>query len=137
MNKLEVAIKLLQIVNERKTINSRIIADELKVNIRTAQRYLRELSALPCIGNKDSNGDYELYHDYKIKDAVLNSSFCEIILNKLNSNIKLETSKELHCLVCGYSKGEIVQSLFIFDDNKTENGIKLNSLVSMIESINN
>jgi hypothetical protein len=135
MNKIEVAIKLLQLINERKIINSRIIAEELKVSIRTAQRYLRELSALPCIGNNDNNRDYELYPDYKIKEAVLNSNFCEIILNKFNKNFKSATANELYCLVCGYTKGKILHSLLIFDDNHEENKLKINQLASTIKAM--
>jgi predicted DNA-binding transcriptional regulator YafY len=135
MNKLEVAIKLLQIINERKVINSRIIADELNVNIRTAQRYLRDLSALPCIGTKNKNRDYELYPDYKFKEAVLNSSLCEIILNKLNKNYKLSATNEVFCLVCGYARDEILHSIFIFDDNDKNNKLKLKHLTSKIKAI--
>ncbi len=47
MNKLEVAIKLLRLLNERKSITSKMIADEFNVSVRTAQRYIRELSVLP------------------------------------------------------------------------------------------
>jgi predicted DNA-binding transcriptional regulator YafY len=135
MNKLEVAIKLLQIINERKVINSRIIADELNVNIRTAQRYLRDLSALPCIGNKNNNRDYELYPDYKFKEAVLNSSLCEIILNKLNKNYKSSVTNEVFCLVCGYASDEILHSIFIFDDNDKNNKLKLKQLTSKVKAI--
>ena len=135
MNKLEVAIKLLQIINERKVINSRIIADELKVSIRTAQRYLRDLSALPCIGTTDNNRDYELYPDYKLKEALLNSSLCEMILNKLNKNYKSSTTSELYCLVCGYDNDEILHSMFIFDDNYKENKLKLKQLAATIKAM--
>ena len=135
MNKLEVAIKLLQLINERKTINSGIIAEELKVSIRTAQRYLRELSALPCIGIKDNSRDYELYPDYKFKDAVLNSSFCEIILNKFNRDSKYDASNELYCLACGYIKGKIFHSLFVFDEDNEENKLKLSQLASIIDTM--
>lgn len=135
MNKLEVAIKLLQIINERKIINSRIIADELNVTIRTAQRYLRDLSLLPCIGSKNNNSDYELYPDYKLKEAVLNSSLCELIHNKLNINYKSSTTNEVICMVCGHVNGKTIQSIFIFDDNDKDNKIKLKELTSTIMEI--
>ena len=135
MNKLEVAIKLLQIVNERKVINSRIIADELNVNIRTAQRYLRDLSMLPCIGNKDNNGDYELYPDYKLKDAVLNSSLCELIRSKLNKNHRFTANNEAICMVCGHVNDKKIQTIFVFDDNSLDNKFKLGQLTSIIDEI--
>ncbi len=44
MNKpamMDWALRLLRLLNERKVLNSRIVAEEFDVNIRTAQRYLR------------------------------------------------------------------------------------------------
>lgn len=71
MNKLDVAIKLLQLLNERKSLNSRIVADELQVSLRTAQRYLVELSAMPCVVNLNNNHTYALDPTYKINEALL------------------------------------------------------------------
>ena len=59
MSKLDVAIRLLQILNERKSINSRIIAEEFDVSLRTAQRYIKELSSLPCFVNHENGSSYE------------------------------------------------------------------------------
>ena len=49
MNKLDTALRLLRLLNERRCIDSRAVADELNVSMRTAQRYLLELSGLPCV----------------------------------------------------------------------------------------
>src|SRR3990172_9319421 len=49
------ALRLLRLLNERKVLTSRIVADEFGGNIRTAQRYLLYLSHLPC-GSNDEEG---------------------------------------------------------------------------------
>jgi hypothetical protein len=73
MNKLDVALKLLRLLNERKTIDSKIVARELDVSLRTAQRYLIELSILPCVSNKDNNHTYCLNSGYQWNDAIVNA----------------------------------------------------------------
>jgi hypothetical protein len=72
MNKLEVALKLLQLLNERKTIDSKTVAHELNVSIRTAQRYLVELSILPCVTTKQEEHSYTLNADYRLNAALRN-----------------------------------------------------------------
>ena len=137
MNKLEVAVKLLQLVNERNTINSNIIAKELDVSLRTAQRYLRELSTLPCIVTQESNKDYVIYPDYKLKEALLNFSLCEIAFKKLGGDYNASTINEVLCLVCGKVRDKISNTLVKFDDNDTELAEKLEQLASTIrETIN-
>ncbi len=72
MNKLDVALKLLRLLNERKKLDSRIVADELGVSLRTAQRYLIDLSSLPCVVADEKTHTYSLTSDYGVKDALLN-----------------------------------------------------------------
>lgn len=71
MNKLDVALKLLRLLNERKTLDSRVVADELCVSLRTAQRYLLDLSSLPCVITDEKEHTYGLASDYSVKDALL------------------------------------------------------------------
>ena len=51
MNKpamMDWALRLLRLLNERKVLNSRMVAEEFDVNIRTAQRYLLYLFDVTC-----------------------------------------------------------------------------------------
>ena len=71
MNKLYVALKLLMLLNERKSIWSGMVADELNVSLRTAQRYLNELSGLPCVIVSDGNErKYSLSPEYRLNSAL-------------------------------------------------------------------
>jgi hypothetical protein len=70
MNKLDVALKLLQLLNERKAIDSKVVAQELNVSLRTAQRYLVELSILPCVISKHNNHTYCLNPEYELSGAL-------------------------------------------------------------------
>ena len=63
MNKpamMDWALRLLRLLNERKVLNSRIVAEEFDVNIRTAQRYLLYLSDLPCVVVDEEQHTYSL-----------------------------------------------------------------------------
>ena len=95
MNKLHVALKLLQLLNDRKSINSRIVADEFNVSIRTAQRYLLELSGMPCVTVSEEGQDnhYGLAPDYKLKDPLLKTSKSEHVLYGRSRSHKEITTK--------------------------------------------
>jgi predicted DNA-binding transcriptional regulator YafY len=71
MNKLGTALRLIRLLNERKALDSRIVATELNVSLRTAQRYLLELSSLPCVIAYEKEHIYALSPDYHLKDALL------------------------------------------------------------------
>lgn len=73
MNKLHVAVRLLQLLNERKSITTRIVADALQVHVRTAQRYLNDISVLPCVICDEENHTYSLSTEYSINDSILNT----------------------------------------------------------------
>lgn len=68
------ALRLLRLLNERKVLNSRIVADEFEVNIRTAQRYLFFLATLPCVVVDEETHTYSLISDYVINEKILNTS---------------------------------------------------------------
>lgn len=134
MNKLEVAIKLLRLLNERKTITSKVIADEFNVSVRTAQRYIRELSALPCFVNQQKNNTYELYPDYKLKESLLNTSLCDILQKRIQNDSCIN-SAEIACLVCGLSHDKYNHSLLVFDANDIDNIDKFEQLIKHIRDM--
>ncbi|GAB4234289.1 MAG: hypothetical protein OHK0028_10390 [Deltaproteobacteria bacterium] len=68
------ALRLLRLLNEKKVLTSRIVAEEFNVNIRTAQRYLLYLSDLPCVVTDEEKHTYSLTSDYVITDKILNTS---------------------------------------------------------------
>ena len=77
MNKpamMDWALRLLRLLNERKVLTSRIVAEEFEVNIRTAQRYLFYLATLPCVVVDEEKHTYSLTSDYVINDKILNTS---------------------------------------------------------------
>jgi hypothetical protein len=71
MNKLNVALNLLKLLNERREIDSALVAGELNVSIRTAQRYLCDLSSLPCVSHDEQNHKFCIVPDYPLKKALL------------------------------------------------------------------
>lgn len=77
MNKpamMDWALRLLRLLNERRVLTSRIVAEEFGVNIRTAQRYLLYLSGLPCVITDEEKHTYSLTSDYIVSDKILNVS---------------------------------------------------------------
>lgn len=96
MNKLDVALKLLRLLNERKTLDSRTVANELNVSLRTAQRYLLDLSSLPCVITYEKEHTYSLATDYQIKDALCKT---EYPFQKPHQDA-IEIHKAI-CAVCG------------------------------------
>ena len=79
MNKLHVAIRLLQLLNERQSITTRTVADALQVHVRTAQRYLNDISVLPCVVCDEERHSYSLSADYTINESLLNSQEITLI----------------------------------------------------------
>jgi predicted DNA-binding transcriptional regulator YafY len=132
MNKLHVALKLIHLLNERKSLNSRIVADELNVSLRTAQRYLNDLSVLPCVisSEKAQTNIFSLSNDYELKDALINAHGSEHVLRELtNSNKRAFESRDAICSVCGNCRGKLVEMPFI---HGKDNRQKINSLISII-----
>lgn len=77
MNKpamMDCALRLLRLLNERKVLTSALVAEEFDVCIRTAQRYLLYLSALPCVSVDEEKHTYSLITDYVINDKILKAS---------------------------------------------------------------
>ncbi len=74
MNKLYVALRLLQLLNERRFITSSIVADDLDVSLRTAQRYLLELSGFPFVVYSEQKNSYSLAPNYTLKKALMSGA---------------------------------------------------------------
>jgi len=77
MNKpamMDCALRLLRMLNEKKVLNSRLVAEEFDVNIRTAQRYLLYLADLPCVVVDEGKHTYSLITDYVMNDKILKAS---------------------------------------------------------------
>jgi len=68
------ALRLLRLLNERRVLTSRVVADEFGVTLRTAQRYLLYLSDLPCVITDEKKHTYTLTADYIVSDRILNVS---------------------------------------------------------------
>jgi predicted DNA-binding transcriptional regulator YafY len=73
------ALRLLRLLNERKVLTSRVVAEEFGVTIRTAQRYLLYLSALPCVIADEEKHTYTLTSDYVVSDKILNVSEMSLV----------------------------------------------------------
>jgi len=73
------ALRLLRLLNERKVLTSRVVAEEFGVTIRTAQRYLLYLSALPCVIADEEKHTYSLTSDYVVSDKILNVSEMSLV----------------------------------------------------------
>jgi hypothetical protein len=106
MNKLDVALKLIRLLNERRMIDSRIVADEFSVSLRTAQRYLLELSMLPCVIVDEKEHRYGLDPDYRLKEALLAqpermASFRQTRREVGSDDVKL---RHVFCLMCGTAR---------------------------------
>ena len=132
MNKLHVALKLLQLLNDRKSINSRIVADEFNVSLRTAQRYLLELSGMPCVTVSEEGQDnhYGLAADYKLKGPLLKADKSEHVLYGLSrSHQGGPKINETICLMCGKSRGKPFESRKLHGRDNRQN---INLLVSLI-----
>lgn len=77
MNKpamMDCALRLLRLLNERKTLTSALVAEEFDVCVRTAQRYLLYLAALPCVSVDEEKHAYSLITDYVINDKIYKAS---------------------------------------------------------------
>jgi predicted DNA-binding transcriptional regulator YafY len=102
MNKLEIALKLLRLLNERRCVDSRIVADELEVSLRTAQRYLLELSGLPCVSTDEKTHTYCLNSEYPLKEALRKDVNPEDLHLAIQKGVQAALAlKEITCTVCG------------------------------------
>jgi hypothetical protein len=110
MNKLDVALKLLQLLNERKTLDSKLVAQELNVSLRTAQRYLVELSILPCVISKHNDHTYCLNPEYELRGALKTA---DIVTDRPDPGsakpFRKYTLSKTFCIFCGSERGRVDQ----------------------------
>jgi predicted DNA-binding transcriptional regulator YafY len=134
MNKLDIALKLIRLLNERKALDSRIVATELNVSLRTAQRYLLELSSLPCVITYEKEHIYALSPDYHLKDALLHDQRSEQPLQafQMDSPEPLKLNDAI-CMACDRS-GRDPHGLPSFPARicNRDNRQKVNLLVDLI-----
>jgi hypothetical protein len=136
MNKLDVALKLLRLLNERRMIDSRIVADEFNVSLRTAQRYLLELSLLPCVITDEKEHRYSLSPDYRLKDALLAEPDRMPSFRQMHQEVRRDdiTLKYVFCLMCGSTRN-CFPNLALTLEIKGMNGSnrqKIDQIVSLI-----
>ena len=135
MNKLNVAIKLIQLLNELKIVNTKIVADKLNVSLRTAQRYLLELSALPCVINLNNNHTYSLDPNYKISEAILNGNVVNHTdVPKPDLNSKVANTNQKICQICGQNVNFNKKNSRLFScNNSSSSNYAIDKLVSIIK----
>ena len=135
MNKLDVALRLLQLLNERKAIDSKTVAHELDVSLRTAQRYLMELSVLPCVANDSNSHSYYLNADYKLNRALVNSCSAERNAPERRDPVKRHYLGRSMCMVCGNINAEPddrTRTALLSGPAKASNIAKIDKLASII-----
>ena len=135
MNKLGVSLKLIQLLNERNCIDSKTVANELNVSIRTAQRYLLELSALPCVITDEKNFHYCMAPDYKIKEALVRTGEALNKPEKINikaSGIKVD---EAVCLICGKIRNNEKAGRLLLEVTGRDNRQAVRKLSSYMERL--
>ena len=132
MNKLDVAFKLLRLLNERKDIDSKVVANELNVSIRTAQRYLMELSAMPCVSNGHNNRSYTLNGDYELKKAIMNQGEADNLGEFNREDIPLTSLNETICVICASQNKSLKESFWGPGERPVSNKQKIDKLTAMI-----
>lgn len=133
MNKLDVALRLLQLLNERKSIDSKTVAHELDVSLRTAQRYLMELSILPCVANDSNSHTYYLDSDYKLNGALIPCQ-SEGKAAVQSHPVRRHYLGRTTCMVCGYVRAdsEDARRSVLSSHTNLSNISKIDKLASII-----
>ena len=135
MNKLDIALRLIRLLNERKALDSRIVATELNVSLRTAQRYLLELSGLPCVITYEKEHIYALSPDYHLKDALLHDHTPEQSLQAFQQDSREPLKlNDAICMACDRNRRDShgLPSFPAGICNNRDNRQKVNQLVNLI-----
>ena len=133
MNKLDVAIRLLQLLNERKELDSKTVAHELNVSLRTAQRYLMELSALPCVINGRNHNSYTLDPTYQLNKAIINFGITGPPGETSKEKISILSMKQPICLLCGNNRKYFNDVFWPFDSRPISNKYKIDELTLILK----
>ena len=132
VDKLHVALKLIQLLHERRFINLRIVADELDVSIRTAQRYLNELARMPCVISQENSHTYALNPDYKLRSATVSHEQNAMLRGNVPGMGEIKHSL---CLLCNTENDfRRKEGIFEVSRNIVENNYRLQTLIKRIKS---
>jgi predicted DNA-binding transcriptional regulator YafY len=71
MNKLYVALNLIRLLNENRTVTSTLVAEDMGISLRTAQRYLQEMSYLPGVCYDDARHCWYMAEKYGLSESYL------------------------------------------------------------------
>jgi len=77
--RMDWALRLLRLLNERRALTSRIVADEFGVALRTARRHLLHLSGLPCVITDGKKHTYTLTTDTIVGGRIPNASEMSLV----------------------------------------------------------
>ena len=136
MNKLDVALKLFRLLNERKSIDSRTVAGDLQVSLRTAQRYLLDLSALPCVITDEKKHSYSLDPDYPLKDTLFRQTGSKQPTQKMPKEIQGASGPNyVFCLTCGQTRNCFPELSLVLKSSEVTRDARheFNRLVSLIK----
>ncbi|AEI15231.1 hypothetical protein Flexsi_1581 [Flexistipes sinusarabici DSM 4947] len=98
MNKLYTALGLIKLLNENKKIDSKKVSEELGVSIRTAQRYLLELSIIPGVVHNEKDNSYSLIDSYSFEGTFLSQtelSYVGALFDFLKRDVNNDSAKYL------------------------------------------
>lgn len=79
MNKLYIAIELIKLLNENRRVTTKQVADLLDVSLRTAQRYMSEMTYIPGVCYNEEEHFWYLADKYAMSDSYLHGSELGII----------------------------------------------------------
>jgi predicted DNA-binding transcriptional regulator YafY len=81
VEQLSKALQLVSLLNSKGRVDSRTLAEEIGVSVRTAQRYLQELSRIIPIQVETRNrkNEYFLMENYSFKDSMISNSEMNIV----------------------------------------------------------
>ena len=71
MNKLYVALNLIRLLNENRAVTSSLVAEDMNISLRTAQRYLLEMSHLPGVCYDDARHCWYMTEKYGLSESYL------------------------------------------------------------------
>ena len=89
MDKLGVAIELIMMLNRYQKLDTRKIRDEMGVSLRTAQRYMQQISMIPMVVYDEATNTCALTEDADLKAFLSSSeiSFLTAVLQYAGSSL--------------------------------------------------
>lgn len=71
MNKLSVALNLIRLLNENREVTSAMVAEDMEISLRTAQRYLLDMGSLPGVCYDEGRHVWYMSERYRVSDSYL------------------------------------------------------------------